>query len=203
MRSTLGVCACSVLAVAGFARADISPADVPSGIPISVLIELHDNKDTAYQIDYLGTTGNTWSYRVTEIEGRNLSHVDFLLNCFFDDGSQLWEHVTTYSPTTGFEAGKDGSTGYYGIKWNTDDSFTSGVFTFTLDDDYKLGEMEVLSKGGPNFELGTIAGPSCCVNSPEPPPPPVTQIPSPGASVLGIIGCTMLGLVRRRGSVSI
>lgn len=192
--SRSGLATVLLLCFAGLVRADMTPTDVPSGIPISVLLQLIDPVQSSYQVDYLGTTGNTWSYRVAEINGRDLSNVLFLLDCVFDDGTHLWQHVTGVLPQEGFEAGYDGSSGQFGIKWNTMGAFSSGIFAFTLDNDYALGTMQVKAKGGPNDDFGSLAGPACCVNW-----PPVTQIPAPDASILAMLGLVSLGLCFRRG----
>jgi hypothetical protein len=91
---------------------------------------------------------------VTEVSGRDLSHwLLGIVTCV--DPSHI------VSATPGYSVGYDGSTGFTGIKWDVNDPFTTGVFTFTLDADYPAGTVEVLVKAGNTFATGDIRGPIC------------------------------------------
>lgn len=113
----------------------------------------------AFQIDWLLTNFNddgtsTWMYRVSELEtGKDLSHWDLALP----------ESVEVMPGTTpGYELGVDGSTGFYGIKWDVTDEFSVQDFTIVLDQQY-LGldnPAGVLAKGGHTADVGDMFGPS-------------------------------------------
>lgn len=128
-----------------------------------VIISLEDNKNSQYKITFVERNGNTWTYNVEEINGRSLSHWDLGISSCLD-------HITGYTPQSGFEQGTDGSTEFTGIKWDLADNFTNGNFSFTLDGDYPEGIVEVLAKAGTKSAIGTIIGPNCDV-VPQPPTP--------------------------------
>lgn len=142
-------------------------ATVPAAMAAdTVIIELNDRQMSSYEITLVSHiithTANTWTYRVTELSGKDLSHWTLVLGDCID-------HIVSYSPTQGAEIGYDGSTGYYGIKWNVNDNFTSGEFTIVLDGNYGETDIEAVVKAGRNHESGTITGPDCsgCADSDE------------------------------------
>jgi hypothetical protein len=107
---------------------------------------------------------NTWTYRVKEVSGKDLSHwVLGVGNCakVLSDG--------TPANTQFGGLGPDGSTGgFYGVKWNTDGQFNDALFSFTLDGDYPEATIDVLAKAGSKnsgagHALGQIIGPDCGV----------------------------------------
>ncbi|MCC7409500.1 MAG: hypothetical protein IT442_15660 [Phycisphaeraceae bacterium] len=130
-----------------------APCDPTDAGPLSVILDLNDNKDTQIKISFVSEIANVWTYKVEELEGRDLSH------WLIDLGDCLRFVVGT---STGATVGPDGSTGYSGIKWNTPDSFSSGEFSFTMDKDYGPGTVLVLAKAGDGFVTGEIYGPDCC-----------------------------------------
>lgn len=119
--------------------------------PDTVNIQINDDKNTTVRFQFLGVTGTTWEYQITEISGRSLSHGNLIDTCldFIVDSDPLGE------------IGQDGSTGYSGIKWDVDEDFTSETFAITLDDYYPISIIEVLVKAGNTFALGEICGPAC------------------------------------------
>ena len=101
--------------------------------PAPARCELTDGETSSYGITYLGQTGNTWSYQVDEIDGRDLSHWLLSINTCLNK-------IVSATPN-GAEIGTDSSTGVAGIKWNVARSdFSSGTFSFTLDDNYPVGD---------------------------------------------------------------
>ena len=96
--------------------------------PASVEIALNDDKDTRFLIEFVSNVGPTWTYRVTEIKGRDLSHWSLI------DLDACVSKVIDSSPQA--TLGQDGSTNTFGIKWDVDESFTTGLISFTLDDTY-------------------------------------------------------------------
>jgi hypothetical protein len=75
--------------------------------------------------------------------------------------------IVNYSPTTGFASGIDGSTGFNGIKWNVDEDFSDGTFSFTLDTSYQARAQQVLVKAGTGTAQLTISGPDCSLPNPD------------------------------------
>ena len=129
------------------------PEQVTPG-PQTALINLNDNRNSAYEVSFLGLTGRTWSYRVREVSGRDLSHWNLgIANCL--------GQITGYSPTSGFAAGTDGSTGFVGVKWDVNDSFRDGVFSITLNGDYAASTVRALAKAGTSNAQVDIVGPDC------------------------------------------
>lgn len=157
-------------------------------------IDLNDNKDTSILVEFLGvdTPGTTWTYRVTELSGRDLSHWNLGIDCVLPD-------LLDWEPNGGFEAGKDGSTGFYGIKWDVSDGFSSGEFSFTLGHVHSIEEVEVLVKAGNNFATGFIDGPVCgyTPGSGPGPEPTASTVPVPGALGLVGLGLCLIGNLRR------
>lgn len=122
--------------------------------PTSVVIPLNDNKNSSYKVELISHVGASWTYKVTELTGRDLSHWDLGIESCLDK-------IESYNPTSGYDAGTDGSTGFVGIKWDTEDSFSSGEFTFVLDKSYPTGIVNALAKAGTQSQTGAIAGPVC------------------------------------------
>ncbi len=135
------------------------------------------NGEGTYTIEFLGVVDNgngtyTWSYRVTEVSGKNLSH--WTLGLCMDLAK-----VFAYTPDasdSGIESidfGTDsGGTFITGIKWNVEDDFDNDgdeddderVFTFTLNMAFDVGPVPVGTKtGGKGDKSGTgsINGPVC------------------------------------------
>ena len=114
-----------------------------------------------FGVTYLGMTDNgdgtsTWSYQVDELGSgkgfKDLSHwVLGLEDCV---------EVVSATPAS-YEVGQDPTTGVYGIKWETGDSFKSGVFSFTLQGVQSETWVTVATKAGRGSDTAWIIGPSC------------------------------------------
>jgi hypothetical protein len=118
----------------------------------AVTITVDDDRASAYRVTLISDTGNTWTYLVEELGGRDLSHWNLGLG-------ECLEHLAGSTP--GAETGNDGSTGFYGIKWNVGDGFSSGEFSITLDGSYAAATIDVLVKAGNGFATAAITGPDC------------------------------------------
>jgi hypothetical protein len=118
-----------------------------------VVVALNDNKDSKYGFTLVSHVGNTWTYEVEELKGKDLSHWGLGI------GSCL-NKIASSSPN-GAEIGIDGSTGFNSIKWNTAGSFKKGQFSFTLSGDYPAAEVSVLAKAGTKSNTMPIMGPKC------------------------------------------
>lgn len=110
-------------------------------------------------VEYNDDGTSSWTYRVREMDtGKDLSHWNLAL-----DPSQ----VVVSGTTPGFSLGVDGSTGFYGIKWDVSDSFSVGDFTVVLDKWY-LGDCNsagVLIKAGKKSDSDAIIAPVNSVSS--------------------------------------
>lgn len=134
--------------------------------PTSVILTDSDGVD-AYEVSFVDVSFNangtsSWTYHVRELPtGKDLSHWNLGL---------CEEHGIMEGTTPGYVVGIDGSTGFYGIKWDVDDTFSEGDFTIVLDQHYGGTEggngIGVLAKGGKDPDTAEIFGPTC--NVPEP-----------------------------------
>jgi hypothetical protein len=121
--------------------------------PDRVTVELRDNKGSQYEVRLVEQSGRTWSYSVREVSGRDLSYWSLgIENCL--------SHIEGYNPG-GALLGPDSLTGFQGIKWAVNNSFSEGVFSFTLDNDYALGSALALINGSGNVAATAIAAPDC------------------------------------------
>jgi hypothetical protein len=149
------------------------PAQLAVG-PSSITINLADDQNSAYEITFVGRQGRTWSYEVREAAGRDLSHWSLgIANCLGE--------ITSFSPSSGYAAGTDGSTGFVGTKWDVPGSFRQGVFSITLGGDFAKGTVKALAKAGSLHAMLDIAGPDCSV-------PADDQDPGDGGGGGGDIG---------------
>jgi len=126
--------------------------DAPMPGANTVAIPLNDNKNTSIEIDFMSHVNNTWTYQVSELTGRDLGY------WMADLGSCLG-HLISSSPPAIVETGKNAP--MFGLKWEVDEEFTSGQFSFTLDADYPADVMQVLVKAGNKTNTGEILGPIC------------------------------------------
>jgi hypothetical protein len=125
-------------------------------LPTSVTISLSDG--SSYYIELVSPVpdafgdippSGTWCYYVEEVSGpTDLSYWMLLV------GSLT---VSSSPPGSG---GYDDSTGQYGIKWDTPETFTSGTFCITLGGICPATIIEALVKGGTNYNTRYIAGPA-------------------------------------------
>ena len=120
--------------------------------PTSGTVELVGSQ-SSYAISYVGQTGNTWVYEISEVDGLDLSH--WLL-----DINPCLAHVVSSTPG-GATLGADGSTGASGIKWTVNSAFTSGTFSFTLDNSYPAGLVHAYAVAGTGSGAVSIRGPIC------------------------------------------
>lgn len=110
---------------------------------------------SSYGITFLEVTDKTYSYQVREISGKNLSHFVLELPLCLDE-----EAFVSWYPQDGV-LGKYPTTEATGIKWNTDSAFTYGIFSFTLDENYELGDVTVYFKAATMVNHGVVLGPLC------------------------------------------
>lgn len=128
---------------------------------------------SSFFIEFLGTStdGLTWTYRVTELSGKDLSH--WILGLC----PAAYDSVVSWSPTVGpgIEGVElvdpDPTTGVSGIKWDLKDNFDPNCvdrdtreFSVTLDTLFPIGTTEVgIKTGGRGSKTATgfIAGPHC------------------------------------------
>ncbi|HZW11220.1 MAG TPA: fibro-slime domain-containing protein [Phycisphaerales bacterium] len=135
------------------------------GLPQCDKIVLQDSVGVdAVEIQFQSVVYNdngtsSWTYRVRELDtGKDLSH----WNLAIDDS-----HVVRPGTTAGYTVGVDGSTGFYGIKWDVTDAFEVGEFTVVLDKWY-LGDCNsagVLIKAGKRSDTDAIIAPMTTVSA--------------------------------------
>jgi fibro-slime domain-containing protein len=133
---------------------------ISSGMPSCDAVILQDAWDIdAIEIQFMSVEYNddgtsSWTYRVRELDtGKDLSHWNLAL-----DPSQLVQDGTT----PGYVVEIDGSTGFYGIKWDVNDAFEVGEFTVVLDKWY-LGDCDAagaLIKAGKASDSDAMIAPS-------------------------------------------
>ncbi len=114
--------------------------------------------ESKYEIYLESHVGNTWTYSVKEVAGKSLSHWNVGIQSCIDNNS-----ITAHSPVQNYDI-TDGSTSFEGIKWDVEESFTSGTFSFTLNADYpEITTIKVQAKAGSrgNERTGTVTGPDC------------------------------------------
>ncbi|MEN8216815.1 MAG: vWA domain-containing protein [Pseudomonadota bacterium] len=126
--------------------------------PNSVIIGVNNDEDK-FKVSLESHNGTTWTYRVEEIEGKDLSH--WVLGTSNFNYSCEGKIVSSSPQSTGI--GKDGNRPFYGIKWDVGGGFSNSTFSFTLDADYPESTVEVLIKTGGKEQTNTglIIGPDC------------------------------------------
>ncbi len=132
--------------------------------PNQTQVILQDSRGrNAYEITWLSTTFNangtsTWVYRVRELAGgRDLSH----WNLSLPPGMSVQAGTTP-----GYDLGIDGSSGFYGIKWDVADAFSSGQFQIVLDGYYYGADNPTgcLAQGGNTPDTGAMFAPTANIS---------------------------------------
>lgn len=121
-----------------------------SAYAVDILIP-NDEKQSTYAVNLVSHVGKTWTYSVSQVQGRTLSHwVLGINNCL--------SNVVSSSPTAD-QIGTDPSTDakFVGIKWNT----AGGTFSFTLDKEYAETTLQAFVKTATVYNTGNITGPDC------------------------------------------
>jgi hypothetical protein len=126
------------------------------GVLDSTTIELTGTKKpTSFEISLVSQVDATWTYQVDKLEGHDLSHWNLYI------GSVCRDKVISSNPTAASgstDGSTDGSTETDGlIKWDS----KSGTFSFTLDDNYPMGMLNVLAKAATGDGTSQIKGPLC------------------------------------------
>jgi hypothetical protein len=135
---------------------------LPETGPQSAIINLNDLMNSQYEVSLIGTSGNTWTYRVRKITGRDLSYWSLgVVNCM--------NNIESYSPTSTYTSGTDASTGFVGVKWTVAPGFTDGTFSITLDGSYQARPTQALVKADTVSAQVSISGPDCDVPNVETP----------------------------------
>jgi hypothetical protein len=120
-------------------------------------IELSDGSEFSVEFIGVDTAGTTWTYRICEVIGKDLSHTDIIgIEACID-------HIISTNPES-VEIGYDNSikeATIIGVKWEVTDGFDCGEFSITLDDTYETKSVEVLVKAGTFWGTGSVCGPNC------------------------------------------
>ena len=152
------------------AASSLSSLPTSVEIPVILIIEGVPTEVARYRVELVSPMpdafgdilpSDTWCYEVTELSGRNLSHWVLAIECFVTPDN----HIIGSSPSG--TIGQDGSTGYWGIKWNA--PFPGDTFCITLDATYSVTMIQVVVKTGngggvgDGVGIGYIAGPDCWI----------------------------------------
>lgn len=128
--------------------------------PTAVEAILTDSQGVdAYRITFVSAVFNTdgtstWTYHVEELPGgKDLSHWLVILDP---------SHQIAPGTTAGYTLGIDGSTGFYGIKWDVTESFNEGTFEIVLTDQYVGADTtcSVVAKGGNQADIDDLFAPT-------------------------------------------
>ncbi|MFG0251337.1 MAG: hypothetical protein ACF8NJ_00520, partial [Phycisphaerales bacterium JB038] len=96
----------------------------------------------AYEVSFDGVAYNddgtsTWTYTFLELGvGKDLSH--------WAVGLQTC-HRLADGTTAGYDFGPDGSTGFWGLKWDVEEQFDGGTYEIVLDRHHLMGDVEVIA----------------------------------------------------------
>lgn len=137
-------------AIAAVIMSPVAHAVVTPPTSTSILIP-NDAKQSTYAVSLVSHVGKTWTYNVSQVQGRTLSHwVLGINNCL--------GNVVSSSPKAD-QIGTDPSTeaNFVGIKWNS----AGGTFSFTLDKEYAETTLQAFVKTATVYNTGNIVGPDC------------------------------------------
>lgn len=109
--------------------------------------------DSAYRIELIFTDGKVWTYKITELYGKSLSHFTIGIS------SCVESIISTEPEATAIDL--DPTTNVTGAKWDLMDEFSTGLFTIILDDYYEQQIVDVAFKAGNDFAIGITYGPNC------------------------------------------
>lgn len=109
--------------------------------------------DSSYRIELVFTDGKVWTYKITELYGRDLSHFTIGIP------SCVESIVSTDPEATAIDL--DPTTNITGAKWDLTNEFSTGLFTIILDDYYEQQIVDVAFKAGNDFAIGITYGPNC------------------------------------------
>lgn len=158
----------------------------PLAHAVDILIPT-DSKQSTYAVNLVSHSGKTWTYKVEQLKGRELSHwVLGINNCL--------TNVVSSSPRAD-EIGTDPSTDakFVGIKWNTE----GGTFSFTLDKEYQEKTIQAFVKTSTVYATGNIVGPDCSREVMANSAIPVSAMPTgTGGSTPAASSITIEGIVR-------
>ena len=137
----------------------------------ATIVTLGDGSE--YEIYLESHVDNTWTYSVSEVSGKSLSHWNVGIQSCMDKDA-----VVGSSPTGDV---KDGSTSFKGMKWDVNESFTQGTFSITLNGDYPETTIKAQAKAGKpgNERTGDVKGPDCTAD-----PLPAQELPSVPPNVI-------------------
>ncbi len=141
---------------------------------VAVIQKFSDNSTTfnGYEFVFDGVSDNgdgsyTWTYTITGVadDGPGVKDLSHWVIGLCGDHS-----VANVSPGNNWEVGNDPTTGLYGLKWDhsVGKNGETKSFSFTMDQNYEVGEVEVAFKAGRDSYNSTIDGPLCRVAVDDP-----------------------------------
>ncbi len=133
----------------GLVRCDGNGNWLPISTPGLSTVDLRDADESEYEITYMGHENNTWTYQVNKISGGDLTSWSL--------GAGGCSIVNSAGPA----AASAPIAGAESITWNLEPGFTSGEFSFTLDDEYMATPLDVTITSGPGTTSAVLTGPDC------------------------------------------
>jgi len=117
------------------------------------VISLNDNQNSTYGINLVSYSANTWTYRVSELGGRDLTHWSLAID-------SCLPYIQAFSADA--QLGTDETMAdFIGIQWPLSSHFTNGSFSFTLNEHYPAQLTPVLVKAGALYKSHFIIAPAC------------------------------------------
>lgn len=139
----------------------MSATSVYAGDSVNVSMPTNNPPVSEYKIALTAQSGKSWTYTVSWVRGKALSHWDLSLGSCLSKvtstgGGSLQPSgdPSNASPTTGANSSVKGSPL---IKWDT----TGGTFTITMDKVYAKKDVPVLAKTATVYGTGVVSGPDC------------------------------------------
>ncbi|GEM05446.1 hypothetical protein HMI01_24340 [Halolactibacillus miurensis] len=149
------------------------PSPTTCDTTIGIVRNPEDANEVWFIIEWLGTTLNTWEYRVTNVSAPfGLSHFSFYVPCISEENTNGLSVISSTPVETEVRENDfcpDGNPltcgnpeGFNGIKFNYQlEQGESETFTFTLNQSTSPVDICVLFKFGTLARCTTICGPSC------------------------------------------
>jgi hypothetical protein len=132
-----------------------------AGDSVNVSMPTNNPSVSEYKIALTAQSGKNWTYTVSQVRGKELSHWDLSLGSCLSKvtstgGGSLQPSgdPSNASPAAGADSSVKGSPL---IKWDT----TGGTFTITMDKVYAKKDVPVLAKTAAVYGTGMVSGPDC------------------------------------------
>jgi hypothetical protein len=176
-----------------------------AGDSVNVSMPTNNPAVSEYNIALTGQSGKSWTYTVSWVRGKTLSHWDLSLGSCLNSVTSISGGGTKQpdgdpskaSPASGATAGVKSSPL---IKWDT----TGGTFTVTMDKVYEKTDLPVVAKTATVYNTGVVSGPDCTkeVVAATEPTVPVTEPTVPAANTDSSSNCASKSKAPKSADVS-